>query len=166
MGDTVRLIMEDERNIAIPEINIVNAEPWHVSELRNNLRTEDANEILRFGVSIERALWCSYKRAVIRKTAFIDGKIAAMWGVGGTFMGRTGVPWLMTTPEVKNISPLRFARIYQEETKNMRKMFLRLENYVDLEYNSAIRLLDIIGFTVDKPQRVGTGMYCRFWMGK
>lgn len=156
--------MDDDNIRTIPIINIVPSESCDVSNLRNNLRIEDANEILRFGVSIQYALWKSYRRAIIRKTAFIDGQIAAMWGCDGTFLGNKGRVWLMTTPEVKKISPLKFSRIYQEEVKNMLKTFKRLENYVDAQYDSAIRLLDIIGFNIEEPQRIGCGMYRKFWI--
>lgn len=164
MISTPRLIMDDDHSKTIPIINIAPSEPWDVSKLRNNLRPEDENEILRFGVSIQYALWRSYRRALIRKTAFIDGQIAAMWGCGGTFLGNKGMVWLMTTPEVKKVSPLKFTRIYQEEVNNMLKMFKRLENYVDAEYDCAIRLLDIIGFTIEEPQKIGLGMYRKFWI--
>lgn len=164
MRSIPRLVMDDGHNKTIPIINIVPSESWDVSKLRDNLRTEDVGEILRFGVSIQYALWRSYRRALIRKTAFINGQIAAMWGCGGAFLGNKGIVWLMTTPEVKKISPLKFTRIYQQEVAILLKTFKRLENYVDAEYDSAIRLLDIIGFTIEQPQRIGLGMYRKFWI--
>ncbi len=161
---SAELIIEQSLEEITPVITIVPTTPSHIAELKSNLRPEDADEILRFGVTIQRALWYSYKHSLIKKTALIDGKVAACWGVTGTFMGKNGVPWLMTTSEVKRVSPLKFVRIYQEEVHSMLKLFTGLENYVDAEYSSAIRLLEIIGFTLEEPQKVGTGMYCKFWM--
>lgn len=159
-----RLIMEDKQNKKSPIVKIVTTLPSHIAALKVNLRCEDVNEILHLGVSVQHALWYSYRRSLIRKTALIDSMVAAAWGVHGTFMGKTGVPWLLTSPKVKQISPLKFAKIYQEEVLQMLKIFQRLENYVHAEYDSAVRLLEIIGFTVEEPQAMRDGMYRRFWI--
>ncbi len=159
-----RLIMDDGHKSAAAIVTIVPTEPWHIGELKKNLRPEDAQEILRFGVSVQHALWYSYKHSLIRKTALIDGVVAAVWGVHGTFLGKTGVVWLLTSPDVKKISPLKFARIYQQEVLEMLTKFQKLENYVDSAYDSATRLLEIIGFELEEPEKIGTGMFRRFKM--
>lgn len=146
-----------------PEIVIVPATAEHIRDLMENLRDADRKEIESFGMSANKGLWRSFKNGLMNKAAFIDGKLAAVWGVGGVYMGAKGQPWLMTTPEVKKISPLRFARIYQREALDMLQMFEMLENYVAQEYNEAIRLLMICGFNVEEPEKIGQGMYRRFW---
>ncbi len=165
MKSIPRLVMSDGYGSGAPEVNIVSTNGSHIAVLKNNLRRQDADEILRFGVSIKHALWRSYRTSVVRKTALIDGVVAACWGVNGMLMGNIGQPWLMTTPEVKRISPLKFVRIYQEEVIQMLKMFPKLENFCDAEYDSAIRLLEIIGFNIGEPQAIGNGMYRKFWIG-
>ncbi len=164
MKQRPKLIMDEEHVVSRPVVSIVPTIPAHINALKANLRPEDAAEILRFGVTIQKALWYSYKHSLIRKSALIDGEVVACWGIHGTFMGNTGQPWLMTTPGVKKVSPLKFARIYQQEVMEMLKLFPRLVNYVDSEYASAIRLLEIIGFTVEEPQKMGTegGLYRKF----
>lgn len=147
-----------------PVVSIVESIGPHTVSLKDRLRPQDAQEILRFGITVQHALWYSYRNSLIRKTALIDGTVAAMWGCNGIFMGRVGTPWLLTSPEVHKVSPLKFTRIYQQEVVKMLKMFPRLENYVDAEYSGAIRLLEIIGFTVEEPQKMGTGMYRKFWI--
>lgn len=161
-----QLIIYNELDMQTPEVSIVEAQGPHTLALKDNLRPQDADEIVRFGVTVQHALWYSYKNSLIRKTALIDGEVAAMWGCHGVFMGKTGVPWLLTAPEVKKISALKFTRIYQQEVMKMLKLFPRLENYVDAEYASAIRLLEIIGFTVEEPKVMGfaTGVYRKFWI--
>lgn len=159
-----RLILNSECSMVVPVISIIDSHGPHTVALKDNLRPEDVNEIIRFGVTVKHALWYSYKNSLIRKTALIDGKVAAMWGCTGTFLGKVGIPWLLTAPEVRNISPLKFTRIYQQEVVKMLRMFQRLENYVDAEYASAVRLLEIIGFTVEEPQKIGLGFYRKFWI--
>lgn len=148
----------------MPEITIVQTTPEHLRALVPVLRESDRKEIVSFGISPEKALWRSYKGSVIKKTAFIDGKIAAVWGVHGSFMGTKGAPWLLTSEEVYKISPLKFARIYQKEVAEMQSLFPVLENYADASYNGAIRLLGIIGFDLGEPETMGVhkALYRKF----
>lgn len=152
--------------LPIPHISILSTTPEHLRALAMVLRPEDEGEILAFGISPAKALWRSYKGSIFSKTAFIGSDIAACWGCSGSFLGTTGQPWLLTSEAVRNISPLRFARIYQQEVHQMLEFFQILENYVGAEYDAAIRLLDIVGFTVGEPERKGNGMYRRFGMEK
>lgn len=142
-------------NPAMSNINItiVPTVPAHLRELATNLRPEDYSEIIALG-SPERTLWKSYKGSILRKTALIDGKVAACWGVGGAILGSVGQPWLLTSPEVKKVSPLKFVRIYQIEVLDMLRVFPKLANYCASEYTSAIRLLDIVGFKLGEPEMI------------
>lgn len=140
----------------------------HIRELGASLRKEDEREVLSLGFNLRRTLWRTYRASVLTKTAFIDGKLAAIWGLGGTPMGHVGQPWLLTTAAVNRVSPLQFVRIYQQEVETMRGLFPVLVNWVDARYNAAIRLLDIIGFQLGDPQNLGVNneMFIRFSMGE
>lgn len=158
-------IIENEEYVAKnPQITIVPTTPEHLRALALVLRPEDKQEILSFGFTPEKALWRSYKGSLIRKTAFIDDKIAAVWGVCGSFMGTIGQPYLLTSEEVRKISPLKFTRIYQKEVIEMQKLFPILENYADASYNGAIRLLGIVGFELSEPKPIGAhnALYRKF----
>lgn len=138
----------------------------HVRELVDKLRPADRHEVERYGFPPNKAIWRSFKGSFMRRTAFIDGEIAAMWGVGGTLMGEIGQPWLLTGGAVEKISSLRFARIYQQEVLRMLKVFPVLVNYVDTDYTKAIRLLDIVGFEIGEPEPIGPNkaIYRKFEM--
>lgn len=142
----------DEHDV---QVLIVRTESKHIRELAKTMRKADQKELLSFGLSIEKVLWRSWKGSVNCWTAMIDGKVAAIWGACGAYLGTTAAPWLLTSDEVYKISPLRFARIYQKEVETMLKMFPRLENYVDASYTGAVRLLRIIGFTLGEPEAKG-----------
>lgn len=145
-----------------PEVIIVDANSAHIRELRETIRDQDKHEIESYGFSCARGLWRSFRGGLMNKTALIDGRVAAIWGVGGTFMGETGQPWLMTSDEVRKISPLKFARLYKKEVDKMLELFPRLENYVSESYHESIRMLSIVGFTIGEPERVGNGMFRKF----
>ena len=124
--------------------------------------------MLNLGASIQHALWYGYKNSFYRRTALIDGVPVAIWGVCGVLLGGKGLPWLLTSPGVHQVSPLKFARIYQEEVKKMLDLFPLLENLVDAEYVAAIRLLEICGFSIGESEPLGYNgtMYKRFWIGR
>lgn len=150
--------------VPIPDIAIVPATPAHVRELTDHLRTQDRREIENYGISCDKGVWRTYKYGMSSKTAIIKDRVAACWGCGGTLLGQTGRPWLLTTDAIHFISPLRFAKIYQSEVYSMLGIFPHLENYVDAEYEGAIRLLSIVGFTIHDPQKIGNGMFRKFEM--
>lgn len=143
-------------------IEIVPTEACHLQELKQNLRDADKKEIESFGISYGKALWRSYTRSLITRCALFDGKVAAVWGCSGVYMGEAGTPWLLTSEEVKKISPLRFARIYQEEVYDMLDLFPYLANYVDSRYTEAVRLLQIVGFKVGEPEEMRNGVFRKF----
>lgn len=148
-----------------PEVEIVEATSAHVRALKDNLREKDRQEIEAFGFSCAKGLWRSYRNGLRNRTALIDGKVGAMWGVGGAYLGSVGQPWLLTSSDVYRISPLRFARLYQKEVIRMLELFPRLENYVSADYAAAVRLLSIAGFDIGPIVKVGGGFYRKFERG-
>lgn len=144
------------------EIELVKATAEHVRELKETIRAQDRHEIESFGFSCARGLWRSFKRGLFSKTALVDGKVGAMWGCGGTLLGSTGQPWLLTSNEVYKVSPVRFARIYRYEVGEMLEEFPKLENYVSASYHESVRLLKICGFTVGEPEKFGNGIFRKF----
>lgn len=144
-----------EVTLPSPEIAIIPATPDHLRELATKLRVEDEHELLAFGFTPHKALWRSYKGSVLVKAGFIDGHLAAIWGVFGDFLGQVGQPWCMTSYEVKRISSLRFARIWSNEADEMLQHFSELRNVVEASYVEACRMLEISGFTLGEPKPFG-----------
>jgi hypothetical protein len=134
---------------------IEDTKPEHVSELRNSMRTKDIEEVEKFGFTARRALWRSYKGSVMSRSAIVDGEVAAIWGVGGILLGDVGSPWLLTGAASEKISPWLFAKIYKNQVMEMLDIFPVLENWVDAEYNEAIKLLKVVGFNVGSPEMIG-----------
>ncbi len=148
------------------KINIIPTTPEHIRILGEHLRDDDRREVLAFGFPVKKVLWRTYKAAIFSKTAFVNGELAAVWGVGGSYLGMSVRPWLLTTPACEKISPLRFARIYQQEVMSMLGSYPLLVNWVDARYTKAVRLLENIGFDVFDPEEFGPWkeMFRRFEM--
>lgn len=146
-------------------ITIVPATIDHVYALARNLRAADAAESESVGVAPAKAIRLSYKTSIIRDTIFVDGELAAMFGMGGTF-GGTGEPWLMTAAPVERV-PKSLVYVGRYQVTRMLRICPRLENHVAASYTGALRLVAILGFTVDQPKPIGKkgALFCRIRMG-
>ena len=140
-------------------ITIVPSTLKHVRELSETMREADKNEMSRLGVAPHKALFYSFKFSILRRTALIDGKVAAMWGVYGVPTGITGQPYLLTSPVSETVSPLKFAKIYMNEVNQMKKLFPVLQNYVDASYTGAVRMLKLAGFELEPVTLNGNDFY-------
>jgi hypothetical protein len=86
-----------------------------------------------------------------------------MWGVAGISLGIKGMPYLITSPLSETISPIKFAKIYTSQVKEMKKLFPVLENYVDASYTGAVRMLSLAGFRLD-PVTINNNDFFKFSM--
>ncbi len=125
-----------------PIITIVDARPEHIRELGANQRKMDIEISDRLGIAPHRALWRLYKKSPISKTALVDGLVVAIFGVRGTFLGKKGNPWFIASPFVEDY-PIKLGFRYRSEVKNMLKLFPILEDFVPVEDEKTIRLLEI-----------------------
>lgn len=155
----LKLVINNVHDLS--KVMIVQTKPHHLRELAENLRTEDKEEVLAFH-SPNAALWRSYKRSVMNKTAIIDGKVAACWGVAGKLFSDEGQPWLLTSPVVYEVSAYEFIKIYKNEVDRMLELFSNLTNYVAPDYKAAIKLLKMVGFTVEEPEIINNVLMCKF----
>lgn len=123
----------------------------HAKDLSETLREGDKEEARALGHDPKKATFFAFRHGVLRKTALVNGRVAAMWGVCGSFLGLSGQPYLITGNECDNVSPHAFAKIYRKEVLLMQEAFPVLENYVDYRYEGAIRMLRLAGFRVTGP---------------
>lgn len=121
----------------------------HVHELQKDLRDGEKKEIQAFGTTPEEGLAYSFRVGDFKKTALVDGKVAAMWGLQGSLLGQVGHPYFLTGHQALKVSPLRFTKIYLSQLNEMKKRYPVLENYVDVDYQGAVRLLRIAGFDLE-----------------
>lgn len=156
--------MTEDVPATVPQVVIVPTTAAHIRELSRTIRAKDKAEIENYGFTHTKGLWRSFKQGMFNRTALIDGKVAACWGVVGTYLGSTAQPYLLTSDEVYKISSLKFARIYQREVYEMLSMFPYLVNWVDASYEQAVRLLSIVGFDIGEPEKMGGGMFRKFEM--
>ncbi len=126
---------------------IVPAEPRLIRELAERLRLDDVAELQAAGTGPMKALWRSYRASHYAKVAFVDGELAAAWGLAGEPLGRSGRPWLLTAPPVERVKRT-FVLEARKEVEQMLRINPVLWGYVDDTYKKAIRLLELIGFSI------------------
>lgn len=147
------------------KIEIAQSTVQDVYRLAKNLRLEDEAEITGFGLDPREAIRTSFRHAIMRKTAFVDGEIAAMWGLGGAMLSDQGTPWLMTTPAVERV-PVTFLKVGHAQLDEMLAQRHFLVNVVAASYRRACRFLEVLGFVLDPPQLMGPNNvpFRRFWI--
>jgi hypothetical protein len=139
------------------------AEFGDIGKLCGTLRYDDLMEITCFGVRPFVVIRKCFKQSHYRKTALVEGRLAAMWGLGGVMLGGKGEPWLLTAPAIER-APLAFVREARVEVARLCDMSRHLEGYCAASYVKAHRLLRILGFNLDEPIEHKGAMIRRYWM--
>jgi hypothetical protein len=130
------------------------------------MRPGERAEAIAMGKEPRRLLRASYRNSLVPpKAAFVDGAIAAIWGLGGDILSDTGAPWLVTAGAIERV-PVSFVRIARLELMLMLEVRPHLENYVAADYRKAIRLLETLGFILEVPEPIGPkrALFRRFWI--
>ena len=144
------------RRLASARYLIRDTEVSDVYALAANLRLGDRLEIASFGKEPRSALRLSYRNAILRRTAIVDGEIAAMWGLGGSMLDDTGYPWLITAPAIERI-PISFLREGRREVARMLRLRRVLIGEVAAAYTQACRFLEVLGFELGEPRPMFKG---------
>ena len=142
--------------------------PAQISDVYNlarTLRDGDRLEVASAGLTPAATLRTAFRHAIIRRTAIVDGEIAAMWGMGGEMLGEVGYPWMLTAPPVERV-PIGFLKEARKGVADMLRMRNRLEGTVAAQYTCACRFLEALGFVLGEPKPIGPrgGLFRTFTM--
>lgn len=152
--------MTDPRRVLV-----VPSEIGDVYRLAATMRANDRLEATGMGGDPKEMLRASYRNSILRKTMFVDGEIAAMWGLAGVMLSDEGAPWLVTSKAVER-APVSFVKIGHAHLAEMIALRRRLTNVVLASYTSAVRFLQVLGFHLDDAQPMGPQgvLFRKFWM--
>lgn len=134
-------------------VTTVDAVLAHCGQLASRLRTEDRREIEAMGEVPRHLLVRLYRASSIRRTVFVGGEIAAMWGCGGALLGTVGEAWLFTTHAVERV-PLAFLKTARRGISSMLETRWTLISDVSADYERSIRFMMMLGFTVEAPRAI------------
>lgn len=140
--------------VAASRVAVLPSTVADVYALAANLRPEDSAEVDAMGVDVRTALRRNFRHAILRKTYWVDGEIAAMSGLCGEMLADIGRPYLLTAPAAERV-PIAFIKHAKSAVAEMLHHRLRLEGYVAANYTRACRMLEMVGFTLGKPESFG-----------
>ena len=147
-------------------LQIVPATEAHALVLSRTLRAADAREIMAIGSDPEWMVLEAWRGSLFANVALVNGDVAGVWGLFPTDDPNLGQPWFLTAPCIEGLSVVAFARCYRAEVKTMLKVRPRLENFVDVSYDGAVRMIALAGFRLDEPKPYGPlgSLFRRFEM--
>ena len=119
--------------------------------LARALRDADRQEVVCFGLDPRKAIRESYRHAILHRTYFVDGEIAAMGGLSGSLLSHVGYPYLMTTPAVERV-PTAFFKECRKMLGRMLEAKSTLAGDVLASYSGACRMLYMLGFELGEPR--------------
>ena len=123
-------------------------------QLAATMRLEDIAEVAGYGKTPLTAAVESYRDSLMRRTYFVDGELAAMAGLSGPFLADEGWPYLLTAYPIER-APFAVAREARKHVAEMLTIRSRLTGNVLSSYTKAVRLLELIGFTIGSPRAFG-----------
>lgn len=133
---------------------IAEAKIGHAGMIARRLRAADREEILALYGDCRKAIRHCFMVSCIRRVAFVDGEIAAMWGVTGTLLSQTANVWLVTTPAIERI-PFSFAKEARRELAEFMETREAVRGHVFAGYERAVRFMKMMGFSVGPPEPHG-----------
>lgn len=101
-----------------------------------------------------------WRWATIRRTVFVDGDIAAMWGCQGALLDQIGSAWLYTTSAAERV-PVGFLKTARAGICEMTDRFPVLISDVDARYERSARFMTMLGFHVGEPYEIPGGAMLR-----
>jgi len=124
----------------------------HIEELATTMRQVDRDEVWAANHSTPlRALTNGVSLTEEPFTGLVDGKVVCIFGVSTmSFLSEDGTPWLLGSDlieENKHVF-LRMNRVY---TREIKKRYKSLSNYIDVRNTKTLVWLKWLGFTIHDP---------------
>lgn len=143
---------------------VVPATHAHMDALARGLRDRDRIEIIGMGSTVADSLRITWRRSLLTRTVLLNGAVVCVGGVGGSPLGGVGQPWMLSTTLFPKV-PIFMVKEGLRQVATWLSIFPRLESYVDARYQQACGYLEVLGFQLDAPEPLDTGMMVRrYWM--
>jgi hypothetical protein len=139
----------------VSEILITDAKPIHIGSITRRLRPDDYAEIAVLYGDVRKAIRAAYRVSSIRRVAFVDREIAALWGVTGSLLAQEAHMWLVTTAAVEKV-PLAFFRLARKEIREMLGTRTVLFGSVRVSYEKSVRFMRLLGWKIGEAVPLGT----------
>lgn len=127
------------------EIRIGDAKLWHCGQIARRMRHSHAASLRKLNASPHSEIKAVFNDSILRRACWVDGKLAALWGLGGTLASGDGNVWLVLAEDLpqKRIAIVRTAL---RQLTLLAAVFGRLETVVMVDDPVAIRFANYLGF--------------------
>lgn len=127
------------------EVEIVDAKIRHCGQIARYLRVDHAAMLMRRDVPIHRELRRHFDASYYRRSAFVDGHLAAVWGCEGALISSSGFLWLALSQYALKF-PTAALRYAKREIDHLAKTKTELGTTLLPEDEAAQRLAVFLGF--------------------
>ena len=149
------------------DIQIRKATVKDAEYLAPRLRGSDKKEVMAMGLSPCDALNLSFVGSDECFAGVVNGEVAMLFGTAQGLYDETASIWALGS-EVCNECPVSMVKFGRRMVQLFLEKYDMLENYCDAEYESSLRWLKLIGFTVCPPESKGVHgeKFCRIYVKK
>lgn len=142
-------------------IRVVECTAGHIGMMSKLIRDADRREVVAlYGEDVRRAIRRFFHMSVVRRAGFIDGELAAIWGISSTLLSDEAMGWLLTTPQIEK-KPLAFVKETQRQLSDLMQTYSVIRGHVAIDYKQAVDFLMLIGFSLSIPRPMGDGTMFR-----
>lgn len=127
---------------------IVPASPKHIRPMSRRLRAGACVTLQAYGFDPRRALHDVFLKSHYSRTALIEGKPVAMWGLLGQLLSETAFVWLVTSDEIGRFPGL-LVRETRRELAEMMQGYREFSTTVLPNDEAAVRFALYLGFHDD-----------------
>lgn len=142
------------------KLEVIDAKAFHCGAIIRTMRVDHQRALMAMGVPMHREFRSMFDASYYRKAAFIDGKLAAVWGVEGTPMCTEGRIWLVLGQHTMKhpVTVMREARKQLEEIATTKT---RLVTTVIGDDEASVRLAVALGFEAADGSAPGSRAHSR-----
>jgi hypothetical protein len=138
-----------------------------IDYLVEHMREADKLEVLALATDLREVLTTSIEASSHVWAAELEGRLISIWGfVPVSLIGNTAIPWMLGTDDISRI-PSALTKIARGHIAEVRQIYPRLKNIVDVRNTYSWRWLKRLGFVMRDPVPMGRGgeLYFPFDMG-
>jgi len=132
---------------------IIPALPVHVGIIAGQLTSEERERFKGYGRDARRVIRDFFRRSSYRRTALLDDRPAALWGITGTLIEPSGILWLRLSSTARKRVRL-VIKEGREELWRILQIRREIVCYLHEEDIVAQRFAEFFGFELAAPAQV------------
>ena len=127
------------------DYKIIEAKPWHSRQMAAAIGEAQRERALSLGLDPRRELHKRVRGSFYARTALIDGRPVAMWGLMGSLLGLDAAVWFVLAPQIRHRF-VTIARLARREIDSFPMNLYALCSFADERDPQAWRFLRFLGF--------------------